>query len=87
LLHHRRYTPASLVALLRGAGLSVGVPKYFNVVGLIGWTVNGLILRRGKLSAAQMAIFERLVPLWRLEDKIRLPVGLGLWVVARSPGP
>jgi SAM-dependent methyltransferase len=83
--HYRRYTPASLAALLRAGGLEAPQPRYMNLFGLFGWLVNGRILRRTHLSSLQIAGFERLLPLFRLEDLLRLPVGLGLHVVARKP--
>jgi SAM-dependent methyltransferase len=76
--HFRRYTPAMLAALLRSAGLDPGRPRYMNLVGLGGWLVNGRLLRRKLLPARGVALFERLVPLVRLEDKVPLPFGLGL---------
>jgi SAM-dependent methyltransferase len=83
--HHRRYTPATLTALLGGAGLSVEPPRYMNLLGLIGWITNGRLFRRKLISPSQLALFERLVPILRLEDQVRLPVGLGLHVRATKP--
>ena len=83
--HFRRYTPASLSALLRRAGLMPDPPRYFNFVGLLGWLFNGRALRREQLRPAQMALFDRLVPLVRLEDRIRLPIGLGVYSHAVKP--
>jgi SAM-dependent methyltransferase len=80
--HHRRYTPATLAALLRDAGLDPGRPRYVNLIGLVGWLVSARILRRPLLSARGVALFERLMPLVRLEDHVPLPVGLGLWTRA-----
>jgi SAM-dependent methyltransferase len=83
--HFRRYTPDSLVAVLAGAGLEPVPPRYMNLPGLLGWTVNGRIIRRERLSDRQVAVFERLLPVLRLEDRIRLPIGLGLHTAARKP--
>jgi SAM-dependent methyltransferase len=83
--HFRRYTPESLGALLSGAGLETERPAYMNVFGLLGWTVNGLLLRRHQLSHRQIAVFERLMSVVRLEDRFRLPIGLGVYTSARSP--
>jgi len=80
--HHRRYTPASLAALLAAAGLSPERPRYVNLLGLLGWTLNGRLLRRRRLSKFQIRVFEFLMPVLRLEDRVRLPVGLGLHVAA-----
>ncbi len=84
--HHRRYTPQTLSSLLSGAGLEVVPPRYMNLLGLIGWIVSGRILRRDRLSSRQIALFERLMPLIRVEDHLRLPFGLGLYATARRFG-
>ena len=80
--HFRRYTPDTLSALLRGAGLAPERPQYINLLGLLGWWWNGRVLRRRQISPSQVAVFERLVPLVRIEDRIRLPVGLGVYTQA-----
>jgi SAM-dependent methyltransferase len=80
--HHRRYTPASLKALLDGADLRSSHPKYINLFGLAGWMVSGRLLRRERLGSWPMVVFESLMPFFRLEDLVRLPVGLGVYAVA-----
>jgi SAM-dependent methyltransferase len=76
--HQRRYTPAALTELLRSAGLDPGHPRYLNLLGLAGWLVNGHLLGRTALPRRAVGLFERLLPLVRLEDRVTLPVGLGL---------
>jgi SAM-dependent methyltransferase len=83
--HHRRYTPDSLTALLAGAGLRVEPPRYMNILGLLGWTLNGRLFKRHQLSPRQIAVFERFMPLVALEDRIKLPVGLGVYTAAERP--
>jgi SAM-dependent methyltransferase len=80
--HHRRYTPSTLTEVMRSAGLDPGQPRYVNLLGLAGWFVNGRVLRQKLLSRRSVALFERLVPLVRLEDRFNLPVGLGLCTLA-----
>ena len=80
--HHRRYTPATLTALLRSAQLDGGQPRYVNLLGLAGWFVSGRVLGRKSLSPRGVTLFERLVPLVRLEDRLTLPLGLGLHIQA-----
>jgi SAM-dependent methyltransferase len=82
--HHRRYTPATLTKLLSTAGLETEPPSYINLFGLLGWMLNGRVLRRERLSPWQLSVFERLVPLFRIEDRIRLPIGLGIYTAARK---
>lgn len=82
--HYRRYTPRSFGALLEGAGLALdGAPRYVNLLGLPGWWLNGRLLRRRRLDAAQVAVFERLVPVLGLERFWSPPVGLGVVAIAR----
>jgi SAM-dependent methyltransferase len=83
--HHRRYTPEALTDLLRACGLQPERPRYVNLVGLGGWLVVGRLLGRRSLPATGVALFERLMPLVRLEDKVRLPFGLGLFTRATKP--
>jgi SAM-dependent methyltransferase len=83
--HYRRYTPDDLTKLLSGSGLRPEVPAYMNILGLLGWILNGSILRRARLSRLQLGVFERLVPLLRFEDFMRLPIGLGIYASAQKP--
>jgi SAM-dependent methyltransferase len=80
--HHRRYTPSALTALMQGAGLRPERPRYMNLFGLLGWFINGRLFRRKQLSHRQLALFERLLPLFQLEDRVRLPIGLGIYTAA-----
>jgi hypothetical protein len=83
--HYRRYTRASLGGLLAGAGLALdAAPRYMNLLGLLGWIVNTQLLRLSRLPGQELALFQRLLPLIRLEDRVRLPIGVGLWAVARK---
>jgi SAM-dependent methyltransferase len=84
--HHRRYTSETLTELMRGADLDPGQPRYVNLLGLAGWFVNGRVLGQKLLSQRGVALFERLVPFVRLEDRFRLPIGLGLCTQATKAG-
>jgi SAM-dependent methyltransferase len=83
--HFRRYTPASLAALLRASGLEPQWPRYMNVLGLVGWLLNGRLLRRERLSPTQVAVFEKIVWLAKLIDRLRLPLGLGVYTHGVRP--
>jgi SAM-dependent methyltransferase len=83
--HYRRYTPETLAALLSTAGLEPRRPTFVNLVGLLGWIANGRLFHRERLSPVQLAVFERLLPLFKLEDRFRLPIGLGLHTTAIKP--
>ncbi len=83
--HHRRYSTRSFERLLKGADLDVERLEYMNLLGLFGWWVNGKLLRKQTTDERQVRTFERLVPLVRLEDHLRVPVGLGVVAHARKP--
>jgi SAM-dependent methyltransferase len=83
--HLRRYTRQTLTALLRSAHLDPGQPRYFNLLGLGGWLLTGRVLRRRLLERRSVDLFERMVPWLRLEDRVDLPLGLGLCTRATKP--
>ncbi|MBZ0116205.1 MAG: class I SAM-dependent methyltransferase [Sandaracinaceae bacterium] len=83
--HHRRYDASVFAERMREAGLVVERLRYMNVLGLAGWIVNGRVLRKRALDHRQVGIFERILPIVRLEDRVRVPVGLGLICHARKP--
>lgn len=85
--HHRRYDRALFAERMREAGLRVQRLEYMNLLGLAGWIVNGRVLRRRTLDPRQVRTFDRIVPLVRLEDRVHLPVGLGLICHAQKPLP
>jgi SAM-dependent methyltransferase len=80
--HHRRYSPATLHELLARAGLRTSTPRYVNLAGLVGWVLAGKLMARERLGRGLLELFERLMPLIAIEDRVRLPVGLGLYAVA-----
>jgi hypothetical protein len=84
--HRRRYTTTRLGALLRGAGFEIEELRHVNPVGALGWLL-WFRLRRPRRGwpATPYRIYDRLVPLLRPLDRLRLPVGLSLWAVARRP--
>jgi SAM-dependent methyltransferase len=81
--HERRYTAAPMRALLERAGLAADELRYVNPVGAIGWLVSMRLRRRDELPGGQVRAFDRLVPLLRPLDALRLPFGQSLWVVAQ----
>ena len=83
LQHQRRHTKASMRKLARACGLQVRKLHYVNFVGFFGWWINARILRRETQSAAQIAVFDKLIVpiLSRLESVVSPPVGQSLLVV------
>jgi len=84
--HHRRYSRDQLTEQLRNEGFEIETLFSMNKPGVIGWYINGNILRRKTLGRVQMKIFNALVPLFRILDPVLPWTGLSLVVVARKQG-
>ena len=87
LQHFRRYTKKSVSQLLAGCGFKVVHTEYFNLAGMVGWFVSGTLLKHKKIPASQLRIFEKLVPLFRLTDKLLLrAAGVSVIAVGENVG-
>lgn len=85
LLHHRRYSKKDLVHKFQEARLSIRRTKWMNIAGIAGWFINSRILKTHSLSAAQLTLYEKLVPFFRLFEKITgPPVGQSIIVVGNK---
>jgi SAM-dependent methyltransferase len=82
--HERRYAKGPLRGLLRDCGFDVVALRRVNPVGALGWLVSSRLLGRDEIPSGPLKLYDRLVPLLRLLDRIELPLGLSLWAVARS---
>jgi SAM-dependent methyltransferase len=83
LQHHRRYNRRQLLRLLRDSGFVVDRIASFNLLGAIGWWLNGRVLRRKILPGGQLRLFNLATRLVRLERWLQPPFGLSLMVFAR----
>jgi len=70
---------------LEAVGFRVIFFEYFNRAGILGWFLNGKILRRKRLSSSQLSVYNFLVPLFRLEALFPLPFGTSLLAVGEKP--
>ena len=80
--HHRRYTPTTLRTALSKATYTEVTLNYFNLVGMLGWWLNGI---RGRVTPPgdQIGWFDRCVPLFQaVESRLGCPIGLSLFAVA-----
>lgn len=84
--HYRRYTLSSLRRAMEAAGLRWVQGQYVNRVGLLGWFANSVMLRKRSLPAGQARLFNRIVGLARLVDRlVPLPTGQSVVGVAVNP--
>jgi glycosyltransferase involved in cell wall biosynthesis len=83
--HVRRYTEAELRAKLTRAGFEVVHQRGFNRLGTLGWYVSGKLLGRARLSACQMKVFNRILPLARLIEHVPAWPALSTIAVGKKP--
>jgi SAM-dependent methyltransferase len=81
--HQRRYSKRQLGDRLRDAGFDLVELRRVNPVGAAGWLVWSRLLGRDVLPAGPTKVYDKLVPLLRMVDRVELPVGLSVWAVAR----
>lgn len=84
--HYRRYEPAEVRALLGAAAFKIELMEYMNLPGILGWFLNGRVLRRHLLPRPQLALFNVLAPIFEaVEGKVPPPRGQSLLVICRKP--
>ena len=83
--HRRRYSKKLLRESCEEAGLEVERLFDFNRISCLPWLVSGRILRRRRFGLVQLKLFDSLVWLWRILDRILPLPGLSLVAVARRP--
>jgi SAM-dependent methyltransferase len=82
--HRRRYEKQEVAEKMREVGFEVVELREFNRLGALGWYANGR-LGRTAVSPSQLKLFERLLPLARLLDRIDVGPGLSVIAVGRKP--
>ena len=83
--HYRRYTRNLLRERYSGAGFVMRHLEYFNMAGMPGWWVTGRVLRRELIPSGSLALYDMLVPLFRLERIIPFRVGQSLIAIGERP--
>ncbi len=83
--HFRRYTKSSLSNLFLVNNFKVTHKQYFNFIGIFGWFVTGTILKKETIPAGQMKLYNSLVPLFKIFDKLIFnSAGLSTIVVGKK---
>lgn len=83
--HCRRYTRERLRGVVTEAGLELADLYSFNLLGVVGWWVNGF-RRSPQISRTSLQAYEVLLRMWEpIERRRRPPWGLSLVAHARKP--
>ena len=84
LRHFRRYEKPELEQKVRDAGFTLVESRFLNRPGILGWYVNGKILRRRVLPKGQLAAFKLLMPMLEKEAVNPPSTGMSLLAVGRK---
>ena len=68
--HFRRYSKKDLENKVRKTGFTIDKIHYFNLLGMIGWFINGNLLKNSKISDTGLKIFDQLVPLSKYGEMV-----------------
>jgi 2-polyprenyl-3-methyl-5-hydroxy-6-metoxy-1,4-benzoquinol methylase len=86
LMHYRRYNSNLLVSLFQAQNLEIIDSFYFNAGGIPGWFVSGFIQKNKTIPASQMKIYDALVPVFKIIDKLLFRrIGLSVICVGKKP--
>lgn len=84
--HHRRYSKKTLNAKLEKAGFEIEYCRYLNLLGVLGWWVNGKILKRKIIPKGQMLLYDQILRISApVEKYLPKPLGLSLLSVGVKP--
>lgn len=79
--HYRRYTEGSLKSVFQKNNFQIVHSQYFNFAAIAGWWFSGNILKKKTIPTGQMKIYNMLVPIFKIVDKIVLnKVGISVIV-------
>jgi 2-polyprenyl-3-methyl-5-hydroxy-6-metoxy-1,4-benzoquinol methylase len=77
--HYRRYTKKELYDKIKETNFTTVCMHYFNMMGVVGWYLNGNVLKNGGISPIASRWFDRLVPVLDYLDRITFNrIGLSL---------
>ncbi|MDE2589986.1 MAG: methyltransferase domain-containing protein, partial [Patescibacteria group bacterium] len=77
--HFRRYSKVDLEFKVKKTHFKIAKIFYFNMLGILGWYINGNLIKSSTVSPTATKIFDRITPLSRFSERIlRRKVGLSL---------
>lgn len=72
--HYRRYTKISLLKIATQSNFLIEKIHYMNLLGVLGWYINFVLLKRRKQNSTQVHLFSNFIlPLQQFMEKIITP--------------
>jgi glycosyltransferase involved in cell wall biosynthesis len=82
--HYRRYVLEELIVKMKKAGYRVPVYRHHNMLGAIGWWINGKVLGKKHINAADVGGFERLMPFVKAQDRFESRFALSILAIGEK---
>jgi SAM-dependent methyltransferase len=84
--HFRRYSVGDLRRKMENAGFKVEFSRYLNLLGVLGWWLNGKLLKKKIIPKSQMILYDKMVGISsKFERFLPRPIGLSLFSVGQKP--
>jgi len=86
--HYRRYLMDDLTGKMAKAGFKVAHSRHHNILGAVGWWVNGKVLGKKHINATDVGGFDLLMPLVKLQDRLDSRFALSILAIGeKAPRP
>lgn len=77
--HYRRYTKKDLKSKISESNFIIQKTYSFNMLGMLGWFMNGNLLKNPKINKGASGIFDKLVPFMiQIEKILKHKIGLSI---------
>lgn len=70
--HYRRYTEGALKKVFKANNFQIVHSQYFNFAAIAGWWFSGSVLKNKTIPTGQMRVYNMLVPVFKIVDKLVL---------------
>jgi len=83
--HFRRYTKSSLRPKISKSGFRMIKMHYINLPGMLGWYVNGKILKKKMVDSSMLGFYDSMIPfVFRMERAVHPPIGLSILCICEK---
>jgi len=82
--HYRRYLIDGLLGKMKQAGFRVSHSRHHNILGALGWWINGKVLGKRQIGATDVSGFDLLMPLVKLQDRMDSRFALSILAIGEK---
>jgi len=82
--HYRRYLHDDLVGKMKEAGFRVRHSRHHNILGALGWWINGKVLGKKAIGATDVSGFDLLMPIVKLQDRLDSKFALSILAIGEK---